>query len=198
MAGLNLLPWRERERERKKKEFIALFIATLGLGAGIVFLGNMYMNTAIANQEERNNYLQSQIALFDKSIEKIKDLDVVRKALLDRMTIIEDLQGRRPAIVHLFDEISTALPEGMFLTGLNQAGESIKLTGKAESNARVSSYMNRLDESQWLSSSNLNLIKVEKDAKDQKDNIKLREFSLDVYQKNRRDAKSGEKIGDKT
>jgi type IV pilus assembly protein PilN len=59
--------------------------------------------------------------------------------------------------------------------------------GKAESNARVSSYMNRLDESQWLSSSNLNLIKIEKDAKD---NTKLRDFSVDVYQKIRRGDKS--------
>jgi hypothetical protein len=47
--------------------------------------------------------------------------------------------------------------------------------------------MNRLDESQWLSSSNLNLIKIEKDAKD---NTKLRDFSVDVYQKIRRGDKS--------
>jgi type IV pilus assembly protein PilN len=103
------------------------------------------------------------------------------------MTIIEDLQGQRPAIVHLFDEIGTALPEGMYLTSLTQTGDLIKLMGKAESNARVSSYMNRLDESQWLSSSNLNLIKIEKDAKD---NTKLRDFSVDVYQKIRRGDKS--------
>lgn len=99
------------------------------------------------------------------------------------MSIIEDLQGHRPAIVHLFDEIATALPQGMYLTSLNQTGDLIRLTGKAESNARVSSYMNRLDQSQWLSSSNLNLIKIEKEAQDKDDNSKLRDFSLEVYQK---------------
>jgi type IV pilus assembly protein PilN len=187
MAGLNLLPWRERERERKKREFAGLLLGTIGLGAGLVFLANMYMSNAIAYQEERNGFLQGQIALLDKNIDKIKDLDTIRKALLDRMTIIEDLQGQRPAIVHLFDEIGTALPEGMYLTSLTQTGDLIKLMGKAESNARVSSYMNRLDESQWLSSSNLNLIKIEKDAKD---NTKLRDFSVDVYQKIRRGDKS--------
>ena len=186
MASLNLLPWRERERERKKTEFIALLLGTIGLGAGLIFLANMYMDNAMANQEARNNFLQNQVAVLDKKIEKIKSLDVTRKALLDRMSIIEDLQSQRPAIVHLFDEIATALPQGMYLTSLNQTNDLIRLTGKAESNARVSSYMNRLDESQWLSSSNLNLIKIEKESKDKNDNSKLRDFSLEVYQKIRR------------
>lgn len=190
MASLNLLPWRERERERKKKEFIALLLGTIGLGAGLIFLANTYVENTIAKQEARNSFLQNQISVLDKNIEKIKDLDTTRKALLDRMSIIEDLQGHRPAIVHLFDEIATALPQGMYLTSLNQTGDLIRLTGKAESNARVSSYMNRLDQSQWLSSSNLNLIKIEKEAQDKDDNSKLRDFSLEVYQKTRRGDKS--------
>ncbi|WP_020559973.1 PilN domain-containing protein [Thiofilum flexile] len=190
MASLNLLPWRERERERKKTEFIALLLGTLGLGAGLIFLANMYMDNAIANQEARNSFLQNQISVLDKNIEKIKALDATRQALLDRMSIIEDLQGKRPAIVHLFDEVATALPQGMYLTSLTQTGDLIRLTGKAESNARVSSYMNRLDESQWLSSSNLNLIKIEKELQDKSNNSKLRDFSLDVSQKNRRGDKS--------
>jgi type IV pilus assembly protein PilN len=98
------------------------------------------------------------------------------------MQVIDDLQSTRPAIVHLFDEMVNAMPKGMYLLHLKQEGTKVQLEGKAESYARVSSYMNRLDASQWLSSSNLNIISTEKDAKEATDTILLRDFKLDVTQ----------------
>ena len=71
-----------------------------------------------------------------------------------------------------------ALPKGLYLTELIQENNKIKLEGKAESSARVSSYMNRLNSSPWLSSSDLNTIKV--DPKD--DASRLRSFKLNVTQ----------------
>lgn len=180
MAGLNLLPWREKAREQQKKQFFALLGFTVVIGAAGVFLANMFMQNSIDEQRFRNNYLAQEVAVLDRRIKKIKTIDSTRKALLERMRVIEDLQGTRPAIVHLFDEMVTALPKGMFLKSLDQQGNLIRLAGKAESNARVSSYMNRLDASPWLSSSNLNIISVEKD---QKNGVQLRDFKLEVQQK---------------
>ena len=98
--------------------------------------------------------------------------------MLDRIAVIEKLQSTRPGIVHLFDEMVNALPKGLYLTQLVQEQNKIKLEGKAESSARVSSYMNRLNASPWLSSSDLNTIKV--DPKD--DKSRLRSFKLNVNQ----------------
>ena len=67
---------------------------------------------------------------------------------------------------------------GTSLTNLAQKDGKIKLEGKAESNARVSSYMNRLDMSPWLSSSALNIISIDT----RKKNDRLRNFSLSVSQ----------------
>lgn len=183
MAGLNLLPWRDKERERRKKQFLTLLGLSGALAAGLVFLGNMYMGMAVQHQQQRNNMLTQEISQLDLKIETIKKLDGTKQALLSRMQIIENLQSTRPAIVHLFDEMATALPEGMYLEGLRQDGTLVKVEGKAESNARVSSYMNSLDASQWLSSSNLNIISVarENDA-NQQGIIPLRDFKLDVQQ----------------
>ena len=72
-----------------------------------------------------------------------------------------------------------SLPKGMYLTELEQKDGSIKLAGKAESNARVSSYMNRLDMSPWLSSSALNVIEIDTRKKKTE---RLRNFSLSVTQ----------------
>lgn len=179
MAGLNLLPWRDKERELKKKQFFALLGASVALAGLMVFAAHTFMRTAVSYQESRNKVLTDEIANLDKQIEQIKKLDSTKQALLDRMQIIETLQSTRPAIVHLFDEMATALPQGMYLETLKQSETIVHVEGKAESNARVSTYMNSLDDSQWLNSSNLNIISV---ARQDGRPTPLRDFKLDVQQ----------------
>ncbi|MEB4593287.1 PilN domain-containing protein [Candidatus Thiothrix sp. Deng01] len=182
MAGLNLLPWREKAREEKKKQFFTLVGISAALAAVGVFAAHLLMQNSMDYQNERNQLLTNEITQLDKQIKEIDELDKTRQALLDRMQIIEDLQSTRPAIVHLFDEMVNALPKGMYLLHLKQDGTTVQLEGKAESYARVSSYMNRLDASSWLSSSNLNIISTDDKAKQKDDDILLRDFKLDVKQ----------------
>ena len=78
------------------------------------------------------------------------------------MNIIQRLQQRRPQVVHLFFEIADTLPDGVFLTGLNQDGDKLTIEGRAESNARVSAYMRNLDASPWLKNPRLEVIETDK------------------------------------
>ncbi|RVU84494.1 pilus assembly protein PilN [Leucothrix sargassi] len=179
MAGLNLLPWREAARKESQKQFFMMAVAGIAVSSIVVFGVYSFYQDQIKKQTERNEYVQAEIKELDKTIAEIKKLDVTRKALLDRITIIEGLQSTRPGIVHLFDEMVKSLPKGMYLTELKQEDDKIRLEGKAESNARVSSYMNRLDMSPWLSSSALNVIEIDKKKKESE---RLRNFSLSVTQ----------------
>jgi len=178
MAGINLLPWREAARKKSQQLFVMTIVGAAALGAAVVLGGYTYMENRISYQKERNAYIEAEIKKVDIVIEDIKTLDANRKALLDRIGVIETLQSTRPGIVHLFDEMVNALPKGLYLTQLVQEKNKIKLEGKAESSARVSSYMNRLNASPWLSSSDLNTIQV--DSENGKNN--LRYFSLNVTQ----------------
>ncbi|MEE9350656.1 MAG: PilN domain-containing protein [Thiotrichaceae bacterium] len=178
MAGLNLLPWREEAREESRKQFMMIAISAAAIGVLTVFSGYTWMQGNISYQEQRNARLNSEIKFLDKRIAEIKSLDATRKALLDRIEIIDTLQSTRPSIVHLFDEMVKSLPKGLYLTKLEQKGNTIKLVGKSESNARVSSYMERLDDSIWLSSSNLSILSKDKKQGD----IRLRKFVLNVTQ----------------
>ena len=78
------------------------------------------------------------------------------------MDIIQSLQQKRPQIVHLFDEIVRTVPEGIFLTGIKQAGTSISINGVAESNGRVSAYMRNIDSSDWMATPKLSVIESKK------------------------------------
>ncbi len=182
MSGINLLPWREAARKKSQQQFVMSVVGALAVGAAVVGGGYTYMEGQISYQNERNAYIDKEIKRLDKVLAEIKTLDANRKALLDRIDVIERLQSTRPGIVHLFDEMVSALPKGLYLTKLQQTNDKIKLEGKAESSARVSSYMNRLNSSPWLSSSDLNTISIDTKNKNKAGYSNLRYFSLNVTQ----------------
>ncbi len=123
MARINLLPWREWERERRKNEFLIRLGGSVLLGAVIVFAGGQYLNSSIDQQDARNQFIKDKIAVLDQQIAEIRDLRQKREQLLARMRVIQELQGNRPVIVRVFDEMVRTLAKGVFFTSV-QPGRS--------------------------------------------------------------------------
>jgi type IV pilus assembly protein PilN len=161
MANINLLPWREERRQELKQAFLVVLGCVAGVALVLVFAAHTLVNSAIDGQSGRNNYLQKQIAELTKQVEEIQDLEKKKQELLDRMTVIQQLQGNRPIIVRIFDELVRTLPDGVFYQELKRNTNKIELTGIAESNNRISSLMRRLDGSEWFAEPNLNAVKAD-------------------------------------
>src|SRR5215471_18681119 len=160
MPRINLLPWRAELRQQRKKEFlVALLGAAIG-GAVIVYGSSLTMGGWISNQENRNAILKNEIAQLDKQIEEIKGLESQRERLRARVKVIGELQRSRPEVVHLFDEIVKAVPEGIHLTEVKQTGNRIELQGLAQSSTRVSTLMRNIDASDWLSDPGLDVVQT--------------------------------------
>lgn len=161
MTRINLLPWREEQRQEQKKQFVVMAVAICILAAAIVGLIHFQMQSKIDYQQSRNNFLTKAIADVDEEIKEIQELRKVRRSLIERMEVIQDLQGSRPSIVHLFTEIVSTVPNGVYLESLGQTGGNLLINGEAESNARVSTYMRNLQASAWLKDPNLTVIEIE-------------------------------------
>ncbi len=160
MAQINLLPWREERRQERKREFLVILAMVAVLGAALVFLADRMVNSQIDYQNSRNNYLNSHIQELNKQVAEIKELQKRRNQLIERMRVIQELQGTRPVIVRILDQIVRTVPDGVFYTHLKNTNRKISINGIAESNNRVSSLMRRLDASDWLASPNLDKVKA--------------------------------------
>ena len=161
MTQINLLPWREELRQEQKKQFAMMALMTCVLAAAIVGLIHFQMQAKIDYQQSRNRFLTQEIAKLDEEIKEIAELQKVRRSLIERMEVIQDLQASRPSIVHLFSEIVSTVPNGVYLKSLQQTGSSLLVNGEAESNARVSTYMRNLAASDWLKEPNLSVIEIQ-------------------------------------
>lgn len=173
MAQINLLPWREERRQELKKQFLITLALVFTLGVGLVLLGDRVVNSQIENQKARNQYLTQNIKELDKIIAEIRDLQKRRNQLLDRMRVIQELQGNRPIIVRVLDQLVRTVPDGVFYTTLNTKNKTITINGIAESNNRVSSLMRRLDGSDWLANPNLDKVQAAPSFGDQANKFNL-------------------------
>ena len=163
MARVNLLPWREELRQEKKKEFLGILMLVLLLAGAAAFAWHGVVDSQIDNQKQRNKLLKDGIAQLENDLKAIKQLEETRKQWLARMDVIQGLQSNRAEIVKVFDQFVRAVPDGTFLSRMELANESvISLEGFAESNARVSAFLEQLDETEKFANSGLNL-EIEKD-----------------------------------
>ncbi len=191
MTRINLLDWRRDRRELRRKQFLAMIGAAIAMSALIVGLGYFGVGSALGNQNDRNAYLQQQIAEMDQKIKEIQELEKVRSNLLSRMRVIEELQASRSATVHFFDEIVNTLPEGVNLTLVKQNGANVTIEGVAESNGRVSTYMKNLDASPWFKEPKLVVIKTS-----EKNNQRKSDFTLQVTNLTKGDTASEQSNGE--
>lgn len=155
MATINLLPWRDEYRQEKKREFFSVLILLIILAGLVGFVWMTYVEAQVSDQRSRNTLFNKEIAVLDKKVKEIQGLKKQRDSLESKIEIIQGLQTKRPLIVHYFDELVYAVPDGIYFTGLSRKGSNFSVKGNSESNNRVSTLMRNLDRSKFFASPNL-------------------------------------------
>jgi len=177
---INLLPHREVKRAQRKRAFFA------GLGAsfvgGLVIAGVWFtvLQQLTSAQNDRNEFLKAEIARLDAQIKDIATLRQEIEALKARQAAVENLQTDRNVPVYLLNELTKQTPEGVYLTSVNQQGQTVSVRGIAQTNERVSELLrNTFYNSPWLEKPDLIEIKAT-NVGGGRDARRLFEFSMRV------------------
>lgn len=147
MIRINLLPHREQKRVARQRQYVSMLVMSFIVAAGVVLAGYMFLSAKIDIQADRNRFLTEENAKLDREIAEIDKLKAEKQALLDRKKIVERLQSNRTETVHLLDQLTRQVPEGVYLKDVKQTNEQLVLIGYAQSNARVSTLMRNLNDS---------------------------------------------------
>ncbi|MEY3271719.1 MAG: hypothetical protein RLZZ341_620 [Pseudomonadota bacterium] len=180
MILINLLPHREARRAQRKRAF---FIGLGGSFAGGLLIAALWytgLQQVTAAQNERNAFLRAEIARLDAQIKDIATLRQDIDALKARQRAVEDLQTDRNVPVYLLNELTRQVPEGVYLTSINQQGQTVSMRGIAQTNERVSELLrNTFYNSPWLEKPELIEIKAVSQGTG-RDARRLFEFSMRV------------------
>ena len=103
------------------------------------------------------------------------------------MKVIQDLQGTRPVIVRVFDELVRTLPDGLYYSKIAKKSDQLSIVGLAESNNRIAGLMRNFEASDWFGDPNLTAVKaVEKGEP-------ASQFNMTVVQKTPEEKKENKK-----
>ncbi|QJQ95073.1 MULTISPECIES: PilN domain-containing protein [Halomonadaceae] len=172
---INLLPWRERARERHNRRFfvaLALMVVS-GVAAGGTVIA--YYQDRLDTQRERNAHIQAQTASLNRDIRAIGEHEAARERMLEQIGVFTRLQVGRPQTVYVFNQLVESLEEGVHYTQLSRQGNTLRLSGLAESNRQVSNQLRSLAAASALDIPVLSEVEAEESGS-------RRRFSLSVTQ----------------
>lgn len=160
MIRINLLA-PERPAEKKKKStaaaaapgaFQAYLLLTLFAGGAAFLCAALWwlqaaklrdLDARILADEKRQRDLQAikvQVDMFQK-----------KKTLLEsKVALIEKLKAQQKGPVHMLDEISKALPDFVWLNGLDETAGRLVFTGQSNSLSAVADFISALQRSGWF------------------------------------------------
>lgn len=187
MILINLLPHREEKRRLRKQAFFVGMGLSAVAGAVLVALWYAVLQQMTASQMERNDFLRGAITKLDEEIKDVSSLKSEIEALKARQRAVEDLQTDRNMPVYLLNELVRQTPEGVYLTAIRQDGQSVLVSGQAQTNERVAEFLRNTNaNSQWLERADLQEIKAVV-VSNARDNKRLFDFSMRVSLKRPQD-----------
>ena len=166
MAKINLLPWRDELREQRKKKFVAFCVGVAALGVASVFSGWVYFDQKLDDQEQANQLIVSTNQNLDAQLKSLDGLQERRNAIIERMKLIQGLQGQRPITVRLVDELVRVTPPTMYLSKFTRTGDKFTIEGKAESPITVAELLRNLEASPWYRNAFMNSFLAAEEKKD--------------------------------
>lgn len=142
---INLLPYREEIKQRKKQQFNILMLSALLVGVGLSVLAYASINSAISNQESRNQFLETEISKLDTDLGEIKKLQQEKENFLAKKQKVEELQEKRSQAAYIIDTLNVLTPENTYLTAVNAENPTTyTITGRAMSDNKIAMLMRAL------------------------------------------------------
>jgi type IV pilus assembly protein PilN len=102
--------------------------------------------------------LREQRDSLQKYIDQVNELEATRAELKKKIGVIKDLKKSQTGPVRIMDEVSKALPDLVWLTGMQLKGTTMTLNGFALGENAVANYIDNLDGSSFFGEPELKIM----------------------------------------
>ncbi|GEM_PF-755732 len=124
---------------------LILVLAALGIGWRYWALGQM-----VATADRQLAEARREEQRLAEILKEVSTFEARRAQLQQRATLIDELRRGQGAPVHIVDQVSRALPEMTWLTGLKQQGFEVTIEGRCLSLTSLSDFVGNLEASRYF------------------------------------------------
>jgi type IV pilus assembly protein PilN len=153
MIKINLLPTKKKPPKKVTELQQQAILGSLILA--LLFLAMWFyyqkLNSQISMLNKNKAEAQAKIREQDNMLREVKTVEEERKKVTDKIGIIEQLKKNQSMLVHLLDDVSKALPQGVNIVSLSENNRQINLEGMAFTNNDVVKFVDNLKNTPSLS-----------------------------------------------
>jgi type IV pilus assembly protein PilN len=149
MIHINLLPVKKIKQQFLARKELMIFGLVFAAILGVLFFISLMVNGTIGGLKADISVLETKKNQLAEVLKKIKEIEE-KKALVEKQTqIVEDLQKASSLTVRVLDVVANlTINDRMWLTSLNQSGNTMQLSGNALDNQTIAEFLDKLkDES---------------------------------------------------
>jgi type IV pilus assembly protein PilN len=150
MIRINLIPVRQvKKREAGRQQLVLLGGVLIAVVAG-----NYYWVGQVQEQLDKRKAqvvkLQNDIAQLEKVIGEVNSITKEKKALEDKLKVLDTLKKRRAGPVKVMDAMATLIPSHVWLTEVGDHSGNWELKGLGMTNDDVAEFMRELKRSPYF------------------------------------------------
>src|SRR2546430_16766321 len=144
MIRINLLPVRAKKKRGLEQQLVLLF----GLLVVGTLLGNWFWSRSVDDSltqvDRQIDSTRAQITQLEKTIGEVKTITQDKKALEDKLKVLDALKKGRTGPVKVMDELATIIPNRAWLLEYSEQSGSVVMRGNAVTYEDLSAFAQRL------------------------------------------------------
>ncbi len=140
-------------KEKNATQLYGLFILLAIAAIAALFF---FQKNKISEEQNLLATAQQEKKSLQQVSEKLQKLETQRDTLQNKIRVIDNLKSRQGNAVIIMDELSSNIPDWVWLTETSFSENKIRIKGKAMSNNLLADYIRNLKESPYLT--NIGLI----------------------------------------
>src|SRR3954469_2912139 len=144
MLHINLLPVRAAKKREFGRQQLVLFVLLLVLaGIGNYFVYNRF-ESEVRSLDKQIASTRAEIQQLEKTIGEVKSIKEDKKALEDKLRILDTLKKGRTGPVKVLDELATVIPQKVWVLDFSEQNGNVTILGQASSYEDLSTFSKKL------------------------------------------------------
>jgi type IV pilus assembly protein PilN len=147
MIKVNLLPVKRKKKSKPLPSFlVGMILITVGICIIMAYL-TFFFNSRLSAKKNQFTANEKKITELKGMIKAVEDFEKRNKTFKERNDIIEQLSKNKSLPVKILNELSTLLPNGVWLQTMSVSGGSVNLEGYGFTNNDIVSYVDNIKKS---------------------------------------------------
>jgi len=147
MIKINLLPVRAAKKKETAVQQIIIFCAVLAVVAATVLTLYFVKRVQVAGTKNEISAANNKINELKSKIGKLEELKTLKEQVKKKLDVLAQLRKNKKGPAQRLATLSDVAPDQLWLTGYNENGMNVKVTGIAYTEELIAQFMRALEAS---------------------------------------------------